>query len=173
MRFRADASGFAFRCSLTETTIHSFVQRNGQPIRRSDTAFWREVRNPARITDRLQAKLDFWKIKPPSAADFEDQWFPGQPDSPLPSGNLPGDHRSPIDTSSAFPLASYKAILYGMDFLNAECDKWYGTNRPATRVSQRITERLRAAPHKLPAHDVWLKRMVGMADYPTTRQNLK
>jgi tryptophan halogenase len=167
--YHGDMAPLAFRFNRIMANrfyeILDFINMHYCLTRRADTAFWREVQKPARITERLQAKLDFWKIKPPSVADFEDQWFPGQPDSPLSSGNLPGDHRSPIDTSSAFPLASYKAILYGMDFLNAECDKWYGTNRPATRVSQRITERLRDAPHKLPTHDVWLRRMVGMADY--------
>jgi hypothetical protein len=84
----------------------------------------------------------------------------------LPSGGLPGDHRSPVDTAGVFTLSSYEAILYGMDFLSAECDQWYGSNRPPTRIPQRIIERLQAAPHQLPAHDVWLKRVAGMPDYP-------
>ena len=117
------------------------------------------------MTGRLQAKLDYWRIKPPSMADFEDQWFPDQPDTPSPSGNLPGDHRSPIDTAGVFTLSSYEAILYGMDFLRTECDSWYGSNRPAPQIPGRITERLRVAPHKLPAHDLWLQRTVGMPDY--------
>ena len=31
---------------------------------------------------------------------------------------------------------------------------------------------IEAARTKLPAHDVWLKRMVGMADYPTARRSM-
>ncbi len=167
--YHGDMAPLAFRFNRIMANrfyeILDFINMHYCLTRRSDTGFWREVRKPARMTDRLRAKLDFWRIKPPAPADFEDQWFPGQPDTPLPSANLPGDHRSPIDTAGVFTLSSYEAILYGMDFLNAECDKWYGTDRPAARVPQRITERLRAAPHKLPAHDVWLKRVVGMTDY--------
>ncbi len=167
--YHDDMAPLAFRYNrIIANRFHEildFINLHYCLTRRTDTGFWREVQKPARMTDRLRAKLDFWRIKPPSAADFEDQWFPGQPDTPLPSGNLPGDHRSPIDTGGVFTLSSYEAILYGMDFLNVECDEWYGTDRPVARVPQRITERLRAAPHKLLAHDVWLKRVVGMTDY--------
>lgn len=167
--YHGDMAPLAFRYNrIIANRFHEildFINLHYCLSRRTDTGFWREVRKPERVTDRLEAKLDFWSIKPPSPSDFEDQWFPGQPDTPLPSGNLPGDQRSPIDTGGVFTLSSYEAILYGMDFLNAECDKWYGSNRPPARVPQRITERLRAAPQKLPAHDVWLKRVVGMTDY--------
>ena len=73
-----------------------------------------------------------------------------------------------IDTAGVFTLSSYEAILYGMDFLKDECDQWFGSNRPASQVPQRIVNRLAAAPHKLPPHDVWLKRVIGMPDYPKT-----
>lgn len=146
--------------------VLDFINMHYCLTRRTDTEFWREVQRPARITDRMKAKLDFWRVKPPSPADFEDQFFPGQPDSPLPSGGLAGDHRSTVDTAGVFTLSSYEAILYGMDFLNKECDQWFGTDRPPSQVPQRILERLRMAPRKLPAHDVWLKQVVGMQDYP-------
>ncbi len=148
--------------------ILDFINMHYCLTRRTDTAFWREVQRPERINDRLQAKLEFWRVKPPSPADFEDQFFPGQPATPLPSGGLPGDHRTPVDTSGVFSLSSYEAILFGMDFLKDECDQWFGTDRPASQVPRGIVERLQAAPHKLPPHDVWLKRVVGMPDYPTT-----
>jgi len=146
--------------------VLDFINMHYCLTRRTDTEFWREIQKPERVTGRLQAKLDYWRIKPPSMADFEDQWFPGQPDTPLPSGNIPGDHRSPIDTAGVFTLSSYEAILYGMDFLRPECDSWYGSDRPAPQIPQRITERLRIAPHKLPAHDLWLQRTTGMPYYP-------
>ena len=122
------------------------------------------------MTDRLRAKLDFWRSKPPSVADFEDQWFPGQPDTPLPPGNLPGDHRSPVDTADVFGIDSYEAILYGMDFLSAECSDWFGESRPQTRIAKTIAERLALAPRKLPPHDLWLTRVLGMPDYPAARR---
>jgi len=146
--------------------ILDFINMHYCLTRRTDTDFWREVRRPERMTDRLRAKLDYWRIKAPSVADFEDQWFPGQTESPLPSGGLPGDHRSSIDTASIFGIDSYEAILYGMDFLAAECDDWFGKDRPATRVAKTIADRLALAPRKLPPHDLWLQRVLGMPDYP-------
>ena len=148
--------------------VVDFINMHYCLTRRTDTPFWREVQRPERITDRLTAKLDFWRIKPPSVADFEDQFFPGQADTPMPSGGLPGDHRTPVDTSGCFSLSSYEAILYGMDFLSAECDQWFGTDRPAAKVAMGIQNKLDGAPHKLAPHDVWLKRVSGMPDYPTT-----
>jgi tryptophan halogenase len=126
------------------------------------------VQKPERINGRLEAKLDYWRVKPPSPSDFEDPFFPGQPDAPLPSGGLPGDHRSPIDTAGVFSLSSYEAILYGMDFLRAECDRWFGPDRPASQVPSGIDTRVRAAPQKLPPHDLWLQRMLGMRTYRKT-----
>jgi len=148
--------------------ILDFINMHYCLTRRTDTPFWREVQRPERINERLKAKLDFWRVKPPSPADFEDQFFPDQPNTPLPSGGLPGDHRTPVDTSGVFSLSSYEAILYGMDFLRIECDQWFGTKRPASRVALGIQDKLRLAPHKLPPHDEWLKRVVGMPNYPKT-----
>ena len=56
--------------------ILDFINMHFCMTRRTDTEYWREIRKPERITDRLQAKLDFWRIKPPSTTDFEDQFFP-------------------------------------------------------------------------------------------------
>jgi len=148
--------------------VLDFINLHYCLTRRSDTDFWREVQRPERINDRLKAKLEFWRVKPPSLADFQDQFFPGQPNVPLESGGLPGDHRSPVDTAGVFTLSSYEAILYGMDFLRPECDRWFGANRPPSRVAAGIARRLQIAPAKLPAHDEWLRRVVGMQDFPTS-----
>jgi tryptophan 7-halogenase len=148
--------------------ILDFINMHYCLTRRTDTEFWREVQRSERINGRLKAKLDFWRVKPPSAADFEDQFFPGQPDTPLPSGGVPGDHRSPIDTASLWSYESYEAILYGMDFLDAECDAWYGRNRPPPKVLRNVIEKLTAARRKLPPHHIWLQRVAGMPEYSTT-----
>jgi len=145
--------------------ILDFINMHYCLTRRADTPFWREVQRPERINGRLRAKLDYWRTKPPSPSDFQDPFFPGQPDTPLPSGDLPGDHRSPIDTAGVFSLSSYEAILYGMDFLRAECDSWFGRDRPASQVPPGIYARVLAAPQKLPPHDLWLQRVVGMNTY--------
>jgi len=146
--------------------IVDFINMHYCLTRRTDTEFWREVQRPERITDRLKAKFDFWRIKPASVADFEDQFFPGQADTPMPSGGLPGDHRAPVDTSGCFSLSSYEAILYGMNFLQAECDQWFGTDRPASQIPKGILDKMQNAPEKLISHDVWLQRVTGMPDYP-------
>jgi tryptophan halogenase len=145
--------------------ILDFINLHYCLTRRNDTEFWREIRKPERITDRLQAKLDFWRIKIPSAADFVDQRIPGQTDQPLPGAGLPGDHRPPVDTATVFGLESYEAILYGMDFLAEECNEWFGKRRPQTQVPGYIIERLRQAPQTQQPHDVWLRQFVGMSDY--------
>ena len=171
--YRDDMEPLAFRFNRIMANrfyeILDFINLHYCLTRRTDTDFWREVQRPERINDRLKAKLEFWRIKPPSLADFEDQFFPGQPDMPLQSGGLPGDHRSPVDTAGIFTLSSYEAILYGMDFLRAECDRWFGPVRPPTRVQPGIARRLQIAPMKLAAHDEWLRQVVGMQKFPTTR----
>jgi len=145
--------------------ILDFINLHYCLTRRTDTAFWREVQRPERIHDRLKAKLAYWRVKPPSPADFEDQWFPGQPQTPLPSAGLPGDHRPPVDTGDLFGLESHEAILYGMDFLHEECDAWYGSSRPASQPAPAILNRLAAAPRKLPPHALWLQQVAGMPPY--------
>ena len=167
--FRDDMATLAFRFNRIMTNrfyeVLDFINMHYCLTRRTDTDFWREVQRPERINDRLKAKFDFWRVKPPSATDFEDQFFPGQPNTLLPSGGLPGDHRAPVDTGDLFGLDSHEAILYGMDFLSAECDQWFGTQRPPTQPSAAIMRRLSVAPKKLPPHDVWLQRAVGMQQY--------
>jgi len=151
--------------------VLDFINMHYCLTRRTDTEFWREVQRPERIGDRLQAKLEFWRNKPPSLADFEDQFFPGQSYNSLPSGGYPGDHRSPIDTAGIFTLSSYEAILYGMDYLNDECRKWFGADRPAPIVPSTILSRLQVAPHKLPTHEAWLRQIAGMRRFPVTPES--
>ena len=169
-----DMAPLAFRFNRIMTNrfyeILDFINMHYCLTRRSDTEFWREIRRSERVNDRLKAKLEFWRVKPPSPADFEDQFLPGQADTPLPSGGLPGDHRSPIDTAGLWNHESYEAILYGMDFLRDECDEWFGKDRPKTRVPAYVVDKLKLAPRNLPPHDVWLKRVLGMPDYPSARR---
>lgn len=145
--------------------ILDFINLHYCLTQRSDTDFWREIQQSERVTERLKAKLKYWQVKPPSQADFEDQWFPGQVDAPLFSAGLAGDHRSPVDTGGVFGLSSYEAILYGMDYLRDECAQWFGNDRPPSRISTHIGERLEAAALQLPPHDTWLRQVVGMKDY--------
>ncbi len=148
--------------------ILDFINMHYCLTRRTDTEFWREVQRPERITDRLRGKLEYWRVKPPSPTDFEDQFFPGQPDTPLPSGGLPGDHRPPVDTAGLWSHESYETILYGMDFLDKECDDWYGQQRPDSTLVRHVVEKLQQARQKLPPHDVWLQQVLGMPNYAAT-----
>lgn len=150
--------------------ILDFINLHYTLSRRRDSEFWREIQQPGRTTDRLKAKLEYWRAKPPSPSDFEDQFFPGMPDLPLPSGGIPGDHRSPIDVGGVFGVVSHEAILYGMDFLRDECARWYGESRPPSRVSPTVAARLGEAPQKLPPHDLWLQRALGMPVYAPAEQ---
>ncbi len=164
-----DMESLAFRFNRVMVNrfyeILDFINMHYCLTRRTDTEFWREVQKSERINDRLKAKLEFWRVKPPSPSDFEDQFVPGQPDRPL-SSKLPGDHRAPIDTAGLWGYESYEAILYGMDYLREECDAWFGTDRSKTRVLPRVIQKLQMAPQKLVRHDEWLHRVLGMPRYP-------
>ncbi len=145
--------------------ILDFINMHYCLTRRTDTDFWREISRPERVNDRLQAKLDYWRMKPPSASDFVDQLFPGQATSAPEAGDDSGDCRSPVDTGSLWNHHSYEAILYGMDFLRDECDVWFGKNRPRPAVHRQVLDSIETAQEKLPPHHVWLQRVVGMPDY--------
>lgn len=144
-----------------------FVNMHYALSRRTDSTFWRQVQEPEHSNDRLQARLDYWKNKPPTRADFEDQFFPGQPASPSATAVLAGDNRSPIDTAELWTHENHEAVLFGMGFLSEECDAWYGTDRPAPGVLRHVLERVNVAQQKLPPHALWLQRVVGMSDYAT------
>lgn len=149
--------------------ILDFINMHYCLTRRTDTEFWREVRKPERINDRLRAKLEFWRMKPPSPSDFEDQFLPGQSTAAVTNGGLPGDDRCPVDTAGLWGYESYEAILYGMDFLLEECDAWFGPDRPKPRVLRRVLNKIQQAPSKLPPHHLWLQRALGMPAYPSAR----
>jgi tryptophan halogenase len=167
--YRGDMEPLAFRYNRIMANrfyeVLDFVNLHYCLTRRTDTAFWREVRRPERIHDRLKAKLEYWRRKPVAAVDFEDQLLPGQAYAPFGSNGLAGDHRTPIDTGKLFTRSSYEAILYGMDFMRDECRELFGDSLPPTTVHRRIVERLVLAPRKLPPHHLWLQRMVGMPEY--------
>jgi tryptophan halogenase len=146
--------------------ILDFVNLHYCLSRRGDTDFWIDRQKPDRVSDRLRAKLDYWRHKPPSRSDFEDQFFPGQAEHPLHSSDLPGDYRSPIDTAGLWGYQDYEVVLYGMDFLREECDAWFGKDRPESRVLASVVDRLEVARKKLPPHGLWLQKVFGMPDYP-------
>lgn len=147
--------------------ILDFINMHYCMTKRTDTDFWRTVQDRQHITDRLLAKLDFWRTKPPSSHDFQDQWFAGMASSDTAAAGAFTDSRAPVDTGGLWNHESYECILYGMEFLQAECDQWFGKQRPPTKVHPMILQRLQMARQMLPPHEMWLQRALGMADYPT------
>ena len=130
--------------------------------RRTDTAFWRDVQKPEHITDRLQAKLDHWRRKAPTQADFDDQSFYGFDfDRNLPADDPEIDPRPPVDASGLWNHASYESILFGMDFRGPEFEP-LGDKRPKSTVVPFVLEAIRAAPQQLPPHHIWLHKALGM-----------
>jgi tryptophan halogenase len=164
-----DMEAMAFRANRVMATryheILDFINLHYCLTQRTDTEFWREVQKPERIVPRLKAKLDYWKLKPPSAVDFMDQFMPGMSSEVTGAADFPGDRRPLVDTGGLWNHQSYECILYGMDFLADEYRERYGNDRPKPRVAQAVLDRLRAAPSKLPPHDIWLQRVVGMENY--------
>jgi tryptophan halogenase len=145
--------------------ILDFINMHYCLTRRTDTEFWNEIRRPERINERLRAKLEYWRLKPPSPSDFEDQFLPGMRMDELFTGSGATDTRPAVDTAGLWNHESYEAILYGMDFLRDECREWFGEKRPKTRVNGHIIGVLQQAPKVLPRHDVFLREALGMDDY--------
>lgn len=104
--------------------IIDFLKLHYVLSRRSDTAYWREHREPDSIPERLQELLALWRARPPSRRDF-----------------------SRIE--EVFPSASWQYILYGMGF-GSEAGFAYparASDRPdladqAFREAARLTERM-------------------------------
>jgi tryptophan halogenase len=165
-----DAMAFRFNRIMANRfyEILDFINLHYCLTQRNDTDFWREVQAPNRVNDRLRAKLDYWRLKPPSPSDFEDQFLCGQTKTSLPTGGVAGDHRGPVDTGSLFGIDSYEAILYGLDFLRRESSEWFGEKRPPSAVAATVANRLAVALRKLPPHDVWLQQLAGMKPYPAS-----
>ncbi|SNY43489.1 tryptophan halogenase [Arsukibacterium tuosuense] len=148
--------------------VLDFINMHYCMTKRTDTAFWREVQKPERITERLKAKLAFWRIKPPSAHDFQDQWYPGMATSGTDTtSSQTADSRAAVDTGGLWNHESYECILYGMGFLEQECQQRYGPELAPSGVHPAIIQRLQMARQKLPPHAIWLNRVLDMPQYPT------
>lgn len=141
--------------------ILDFINMHYCLSQRTDTAFWQEVQKPERMTDRLKAKFEYWKIKPPSASDFEDQYLPGF-GSAIQNNPMTGtDQRSAVDTAGIWNHESYEAIMYGMHFCGNALEKPEGGSQKPI-VHPAIIDRLKQAQKKLPPHELYLNRALGM-----------
>ncbi|MGY8985166.1 MAG: tryptophan halogenase family protein [Sphingomonadales bacterium] len=143
--------------------ILDFINMHYCLTKRTDTDFWKEVQKPERINDRLKAKFEYWRLKPPSPNDFEDSFLPSMCGNNLPG--MGGDLRPPMDTAGLWNHESYECIMYGMDWEQERYLQEFGPNLAQPRIPDYILKRLSAAPHKLPTHEEWLQKMVGMKNY--------
>jgi len=164
-----DMEAMAFRVNRIMAAryyeVLDFINLHYCLTKRTDSQFWRDAQNPERIVPRLAAKLDYWKLKPPSGVDFVDQFFPGMSAESQLAPDPGTDSRVLVDTGGLWNHHSYECILYGMDFMAAEYRERYGDKRPKPRVAPPVIDRLQAAPSKLLPHDIWLRQVVGMDDY--------
>lgn len=149
--------------------ILDFINMHYCLSKRTDTEFWREVQKSERINDRLQAKLDYWKIKPPTPMDFEDQCFNGLGTT---SQRNPAFSHAPVDTAGLWNHESYLCILLGMDSLQGDSELGSRQQRAQPHVYDAVIQRLREANKKLPPHALWLQEKVGMGRYPTAEKPL-
>ena len=138
--------------------ILDFINMHYCLTKRTDTEFWKEVQKPEHITDRLKAKLEFWRIKAPTKADFDDQSFITQHHAPITDWNSSMDQRPPVDTAGLWNHESYEAILFGMGFREDEIE----ATAPSSRVLPWVIDRLKESRSKIPAHHIWLHHALGM-----------
>ena len=107
-----DMETMAFRANRIMATRYyemlDFINMHYCLTKRTDTEFWRDVQRPERIVPRLKAKLDYWKLKPPSGVDFLDQYFPGMPTRTLFASDA-SDSRLFVDTGGLWNHQSYES----------------------------------------------------------------
>ncbi len=146
--------------------ILDFINLHYCLTKRTDTAFWREAQKPERITDRIQAKLEFWKTKRPSSVDLEDQFFLGQSQELAPSSDGIGDRRPTVDTAKLWSHYSYECIMYGMHHDCRDRPMALQGARPPARVQPRVSNRVAQASKSLLRHEDFLRQTVGLDDFP-------
>lgn len=123
--------------------ILDFINLHYCLTQRTDTDFWKDVQRPEHIRSTLQEKLGYWKIKPPSQADFRDQY-------------------------TLFTYQNHELVLYGMDFLRDHYGEKCGVDLSPPSIPPFIQQRLQAMGGQLPPHDIWLQQHLGMPHYNTT-----
>jgi len=149
--------------------VLDFINMHYCLTKRNDTLFWQTVQKSEHITDRLKAKFDFWKIKPPSPSDFEDQSFLGFNHQSVHENLANIDHRAPVDTGGIWNHNNYLFILYSMGF-EKMAEELYGDNLPPTKISPRIQHRLNTITNRLPTHQDWLIQKLGLRPYKMNKR---
>jgi tryptophan halogenase len=117
--------------------IIDFLKLHYVLSKRTDTAFWRDNRDPATIPERLSDLLLLWRHQPPWLTEEFDR------------------------ADEVFPAASYQYVLYGMGF-RTEVEpealaEEAGLAQRALRENALQSERLRA---NLPKHRDLIRKIV-------------
>ncbi len=146
--------------------ILDFINMHYCLTKRRDTKFWQEVQKPSRINPRLKAKLDFWKIKPPSAADFEDMHFMGFSSANNSASLQNTDKRVNTDSGGIWNHNNYLFILYSMGFEN-EMELVFDGNQNNCTINPVVEQRYQFLKQNLPKHEKWLAYKLGMPPYKT------
>lgn len=150
--------------------VLDFINMHYCLTNRNDTEFWRTVQKSEHINERLKAKFEFWKIKPPTAADFEDMSFPGFSTMQQTNDNIGFiDPRPNVDTGGIWNHNNYLFILYSMGF-DKISENLYGHNLPKTKINPLIQKRLQNVVPKLPKHEAWLMQKLGMLPFKTHKK---
>ncbi len=142
--------------------ILDFINMHYCLTKRTDTEFWRTIQRPEHVNERLKAKLEYWRSKPPTAMDFEDQCFANL--STTSSNNLTFSH-APVDTAALWNHESYLCILLGMDFMATEFQQSENISRHPPVVYDAVIDKLRKGHQQLPPHELWLQKNAGMSNY--------
>lgn len=116
--------------------ILDFINMHYCLTKRTDSDFWLEVQREERITDSLKAKFDFWRFKPPSHSDFDDQL-------------------------RLFSHQSYEYILYGMGFEVADGVLPASDHTAKTDIPPDVKNVVEAGRTRLPKHADWLSKNLG------------
>lgn len=116
--------------------ILDFINMHYCLTKRSDSDFWLEVQKEERITDSLKEKFDFWRFKPPSHSDFDDQL-------------------------RLFSHQSYEYILYGMGFDVADGVLPQSDHSAPPVIPDDVRNIVGAGRTRLPRHAEWLAKNLG------------
>ncbi|MEM6627335.1 MAG: hypothetical protein AAF719_11585, partial [Pseudomonadota bacterium] len=89
-----------------------------------------------RVTDRLNAKLDFWRAKLPSGSDFDDHL-------------------------RLFSHQSYEHILFGMGFESVLTGSPRNASDAPATPSASVERLVKVGRQQLPSHEDWLRQEIG------------
>ena len=125
-----DATRSTFNAKLVSLydEIRDFIVLHYYLTKRSDTPFWREVRQPSRCPPSLSCRLEQWATRAPAVFDTTDTW-------------------------QCFWYNSYRSVLYGMHHLPELSGSPGGDERTSTACAELMSWAADYASDRLPSHE--------------------